>query len=870
VTAVLARLLVRLSARLVPPGFRARWREEWLAELAATSNPSFRRALGAPRDALFARWTMRERGKWPWSGWRVDLRDAWRALARTPLQSLAIVICLTLGTSLTVLMFAVVNTLLGGRLPGIEDQRRLASVSLEVPVTVGAPGRTRTEVRRRGMTLAEWRRAPATIPGFEQFGAEDQWTFPTLVGDEAVSAEGRFVSGGYFATLGTQPVVGRLLAPNDDRPAAVPVAVISHAFWQRQFGGASSAIGSTIAVADHPFQIVGVLPAGMIGLDLGDLDETTSQRAAVWLPLSHAWIRDQTRGIQTTQSALRVVARLTPGVSLEEAEVLTQGFGSGVAEPGTPVRVRLATFQLVSIPDVLDLATFLAFTMGAPIIVLGIACANVAGVQLARAVGRTHELAIRASLGASRMRVARLLVIEVGLLAIVASAIAFWSATHVLRLAGTLLPFPVMADGRVLLFAALVSLVVTLLAGFVPGWRATGFDVQSGLRLGPRVGQSASPALRRVVIVVQIALSVFLLMTAVHLARLVRALPLSLGEPHDDVVTAFVDFYDTDTPADVEWPRRRAILEAVQAMPSVSAAALLSSGELARGSAEFRCSLDRAAETRAVAVTPDYFRVLRLSPRLGRTFGTDGQGVVVNEAFVRAFATDRSALGIPVTIEHRSGALGIRSIIGVVEDSYERAPRGLARPQCYIAMDATAVGGFTIVAQSSSPALLVPAIRRMLYDSTPRPHVQEVATIADILHARWRPFYIIASGLTMAGGAALFLSAMGLFAVMSYAVSQRAREFGVRLALGATAGGLVATLARESLAIVATGTMIGLGLAVPMMRLITGNLLTTLSGTDPVPVSLVCAVLLLTGLFATFVPGWRLARIDPVATLRAD
>jgi len=356
------------------------------------------------------------------------------------------------------------------------------------------------------------------------------------------------------------------------------------------------------------------------------------------------------------------------------------------------------------------------------------------------------------------------------------------------------------------------------------------------------------------------------------------ALPASIGAAREDVVAAAVTFLDTEAPAGTEWQRRRSILEQIEALPGVSSAALLSQSGLLGGSFEFRCGSDTgtspASQASAVAVTPAYFQVLELRTRSGRLFTDDSDGVVVNEAFVKRLPTDVNPLALTVTVEHAaSGISSIRPIVGVVEDSYERAPRGLARPRCYVAMDAASVGGFTIVARSRiEAATLVPVVRRMLYDMHPQPHVSEMATVADILWSHYRPIYLIAAGLTLAGALALFLTAIGLFAVLSYAVSLKTGEFGVRLALGARPGSLVGRVVRESLVLVGAGTAIGLVLAIPMTHLITSELLVTVtpSWRDPVPTAIVCGMLLLTGALASLVPGWRVARVDPVSALRQE
>ena len=801
-------------------------------------------------------------------------------MRKTPLQTVTIVLCLSIGSTLTVVVFGVINAMIGGELPGVRDRGQLVRVEV-----------AGTRDHRVGPLLgADYRVLSSQLPGLSGWGSElGAKPFSVSAGGQGGVEDGAFVSGSYFSVLGTAPALGRLLGPGDDRPDAAPVVVIGHQFWQRRFGGRPDVLGSSIEVTTGTFVIVGVAPPGFTGIFPGDLDRSSSARRAIWLPLSQAPIVGLGVGQQDFTAAPAIIARLGHGVSREDAasqlQILVPRFNAARAESrtqGAVAAVHLRPFHLLFADDDEVGAMLLIFgTLTAvPLIILGIACANVAGVQLARAIGRTHELAVRVSLGASRGRVARLLALETGMLAIVASAFGWLAARELLRLGSGLLPFTPIADVRVFLFALALPVGVTFLAGFLPAWRATGFDVLSGLRLGPRVGRAASPRVRRSVVAAQIALSVALMFAAGALIRGLGGLPSAVGRPHNDVLVAEVRFWDLGFDEARERSARAELVARVRTLVGVDAVALsprslfLTSGSdgTCWAGTESRAGMQAHLGPGTRLVSPNYFDVLRLSIRQGRGYrpGDDRSVVVVNEAFARTLPDPGVVMGSLVSLPRGNGVTDTARIIGVVEDNYERFPGGTPRPRCFPLWDDSRAGGWlTIYVRTSRADELVPVIQGFLRDVDPRLAAQEMGTVAALTGEHYEVLYGVTSGLTIASAVALGLAAIGLFGVLSYGAAERTHEFGVRLALGARPSDLARIVFRESATVVMAGATIGAVLAAPVSWLVSQGL-TTGRLVDPVLVAVAVSVLGIISLAAATGPIRRVSRITPVGALRAD
>ena len=813
----------------------------------------------------------------PLAGWRADLRDGWRAIRRTPLQAVTMIVSLAIGSTLTVLMFGVVNAMITGAMPGVRDQGRLVRLGVQVPRFRGP----------RSPTMEEFRLLPASVGGLQGVAGELSWRFSTSVNGRALALQGRFVSGNYFSVLGTDAAVGRLILPSDDAPDAAPIVVIGHQLWQRSFGGDPNAIGSTIHVGPGAYEVIGVLPPRFVGIDVGDFGEISDDRGEIWLPMREMWSYPDygaaiVRGRQAGTGYVvgpRMIGRLAAGLSRREAETQAQHILPALAGAGhEAAAVRLTPFTLLPSSDPYRKTMFIGVLMSVPFIVLGIACANVAGIQVARAAGRTHEISIRMSLGASRYRVARLIAIETAVMAFLAGGLGWVVATQALRFAGSVLPFPVRPDGRVLLFATVLPLLTSLVAGFAPAWRATGINVLSGLRLAPRIGASGHTRLRRVVVVGQVALSVLLLVVAVTLGRSIVSLGTAVGPLHEDVFVAALRFGDLAFDAGRSREVRTRLTDSIAALPGVTSIALSGSAEPFRGFTG-HCGANAAANDEvanripSLPVTPSFFSTVGLSLRRGRTFDVeDREGVViVNEAFLARLPDSTEALGSTIRLNGPPGsAPQLAHIIGVVGDGYERLPRGVASPRCYVPLDSTSAGDFSIFVRSPFASTLEPQVQRLLGRMDSRLAPREAGAVAGLIRGRYRPLYWITQALAAVSLIALVLSAVGLFALMSYSVSQRTNEFGIRIALGAHPRKIALGVLRNALALTAVGTGIGIAASIPISLILSDAVLRTISWRDPGPTAAVAAVLLVVAALATLYPTSRAWRINPVEALRAD
>lgn len=805
-----------------------------------------------------------------------DLRDAWRAIRRTPLQTATMIVSLAIGSTLTVLMFGVVNAMIGGAMPGMRDQSRLVRLGVTVPGFRGP----------RSPTMEEFRLMPSTVGGLQGVGSELSWRFSARINDRAVALQGRFVSGSYFSVLGTDAVAGRLIQPSDDAPGAAPVAVIGHQLWQRGFGGDATAIGTTIQIGTSTYELIGVLPPRFVGIDVGDFGETSDDRGQIWLPMREMWTYpDYRAGFVRRTSGLgyvvgpRMIGRLAAGLNQREAEAKAQDILPSLAAAGhEAIGVRLRPYTLLPSSDPYQTTAFIGVLMSVPFIVLGIACANVAGIQLARAATRTHEISIRMSLGASRYRVARLIAVETGIIAFLAGGLGWLVATQALRFAGDVLPFPVIPDWRVLMFATVLPLVTSLTAGFAPAWRATGVNVLSGLRLAPRIAAAGHARLRRAVVIAQVALSVLLLVVATTLGRSILSLDAAVGPLQEDVLVAAMRVGDLGFDASQSRAVRTSLADSIAALPGVTAVAVSGAAEPFTGGTGAcwanPAATDLMSSQVALAVTPTYFSTLGLAVRRGRAFiDSDRDGVVVvNTAFLARLPHATEALGSPVRLSGSPGSgAQLAQIIGVIDDGYERMPGGQSRPRCYVPLHPTASGDyFSIYARSPVAATLEPHVQRILGRLDPRLAPREIGTLAALIRTRYNWLYMIAEALAAVSLIALVLSAVGLFALMSYSVSQRTSEFGIRIALGAHPRRIALGVLRQSLGLTLTGTIIGVAAALPIAAILADGVLSTISWHDPVAPVAVAAILLVVSILATLWPTSRAWRIDPIEALRMD
>jgi putative ABC transport system permease protein len=794
------------------------------------------------------------------SGWRTDVRDAARALRRTPLQTASIFLCLLLGTTMTVVMFTVVNTLFAGDLPGIEDRGRL------MRLTAIRASRTGSGSERGGVTIGRYQALPASLPGVEAiaFQLSSSATSASVHG-VPLRVRTLLVNGDYFGALRTPPAVGRLLQPGDDRPGSPPVIVLGFDMWRRVFGSAPDAVGKTIGMGPHQFTIIGVAPKGFGGIGSVSpekLGQGAVDAADLWMSRAHAiWGKDAVVLNCADCAGGQVVFRLNEGVSPVDVERDLSGYA-------------LEPFRLTQAgADAAELVGGVALLMAVPFLVLAIACTNVAGVQLSRALRRTPELATRVALGATRGQLTRLISLETALLAFAAGLASWFVTVQALRWTEGLLPVAITADGRVFAFALLMPLIVTFAAGLLPSWRATGFRVLDGLQQGAGAGSSIRVTrLRHIVLSAQIALSVALLGTALHLARGVAAAPAAVAPPQADVLVATVRMWDVGI-AGPDRARIRPDLERrLRALPGITAVGL--------GDSLFsQTNWGSGANGMARAVTRGWFDAIGHRVIAGRLPDAAESGVVViNATLAEHHGGAQAAVGTRVKAVLYTGSADKpmhetdATVIGVIEDGYERAAWGHRVSIGYLPVRAgdLSEGLGTFFVKGPGAAAAERPLREMLARVHPQLAPYEAGTIEALVHRNFRGAHLSVNALAVMSAAALLLAAVGLFGAISQSAAARVREFGVRLALGARPVDIGRLVLRETAWVSGIGLGVGLVLSTLAATGIQSAMLETTTPADPVPPGIVITVVMVIAVMAALTPARRVMAIDPVKTLRAD
>ena len=672
---------------------------------------------------------------------------------------------------------------------------------------------------------------------------------------------------------------------------AAPVAVISHGYWQRRFGGSVDVIGRRLVVNGNAVTVIGVGPRDFVGVWLElpvDLWVPLAMQSPLhysqsfsadgadlgrpWLPQSRVWWLHAVARVPPGQMAT-VVGRFTAGLSVEGPEGQ-----SPVLEPFARGFSRFR--QQFSTP-------LIALLVMAALVLL-VACANVANVLLARAVGRRREMAVRMALGAGRGRLLHQLLIESALLVAMAGAVAVlfasWAGDVLVRVATSttegVLPFTAPIDWRVLAFAAGVALVTVTLVGVWPAWRATRLDVVGALKAGARtsLGGSINPA--RVLVVVQVALSLVLVTaTGLFVRSFQRLLDVDLGVTRERLLSVGIDPSLSGTPVE-EFPELyRRVLESVRGVAGVSSASLAMCGLQASCATEDGFSVDgyqpRQDESVAFnvnAVTPGYFATVGMSLIAGRALteqdlSNTPKVAVVNKTLATTyFGHWQQALGRRFGLTTRD-----IEIVGIVEDARAlNRIKETARPSVFVPIAQRPVVPRGLEVRTSvDPASAIPAVRRALAGVAPDLPIESIVTMEERVRRGFgqeRLVVVLTSGF---GALALGLAGLGLFGVMSYAVARRTPEFGLRLALGASESQVLWSVVRDALRLVVCGVVLGL----PAVWF-GGQLLSTLvfgvSPHDPATLALAIVVLAGVGTACSFVPARRAARVQPVVALNQD
>ncbi len=804
------------------------------------------------------------------SDFRQDVVYALRKLRAAPLFTLTAVITLALGIGATTAIFSVVNGVLLQPLPFAQQER-----IMRIRFTQRGGGDASTPP-----DLADFRTNSKT---FEGFAIYDAYT-ANLVRDGAdpERVPGYRVSANWFSLFRVKPLHGRFFVPGEDTEAAAPVVVLSEPLWRRDFAGNPNIVGTQVRINAQLVTVVGVAPA-KLGYPM---------TAELWVPqrFSARQLSDAGRGARWLALIGRVKDDVPISVAAQEVDRIER-----MMETRFPEELRDRRAEAVELRAFIvgDMRKPLLVMMGAVVLVLLIACANVANLMLVRATSRESEMAIRAALGAGRSRLIRQLVTESVILSLVGAAagtlLARWGMTAMLGMAPDLPRVKTVGiDAFTLAVTAGVSVCVGLLFGVLPALQSGAVDVATALRAGTRGTRSRreTNAMKRFIVATEVALAVTLLTGAGLLIRSFRELmAVDPGFKPDHVITMKVLLpertYDSVTKVRAFGEQ---LVERMRAVPGVSVAAYASAVPLdgssfwltftVRGRAPVRESDQPDAGIRTVS--PGYFDALGIPLLRGRAISVDDRAgapraVVVNAAFVKKYMANEEPLGqyleLGWTID------GVRqggTIVGIVGDTREDAVEDKTAPAVYLPAVQTPVEGITMIARTSiDPATVTHALRdvvKQLDSSLPVYGIQTMSERIAVSVSRQR-FYATLLGIFAT--IALVLAAVGLYGVIAYAVSQRTHELGVRVALGATGDRITRMVVGEGLAVTAIGAVVGLIASIAASRVL-ASLLFNVKAADPITFGSVVVVLALVAAIASWLPARRAARVDPLIAMRGD
>jgi predicted permease len=821
--------------------------------------------------------------------WR-DLRYAARTLRKSPAFTAVVVLTLTMGIGANTAIFSAVNAIMLRALP-LERPEELVSLTAMYPD--GREPFSYAAYRTLAADGAHLVDAVAASPARREAIAFDG-------PPEAVDL--KWVSGNYFTTLGVTASIGRPLLVSDDRhPPGVAVAVISDAFWTRRFGRDPAVVGRTIGLKGTPFVVVGVGPRGFAS-------ETPGESVDVWMPLSAQPNAPQWLWVGHSTTWLSVLARRRPGVDLAQARLglepvyeriradVAGGAGAEFRRSVLRSRLEVATASR-GISRVRDnLATPLMILMGIVGLVLLAACANVANLMLSRAVVRRREMAMCLALGASRSRLIGQGMLEALLLAglggIGGFLVAIWGTSVLSSLLSGVLPvvLDIGPDGRVLLFAGLISCGTAVLFGLLPTLAASGLDPLGVLRSGGAGGRGASRIpFGRTLVVTQIAVSLVLLVAAGSFVRSLMSLrDVDLGFDPGHVVLLRVSPPADPRPVPPETRRQlyRELLDRAARVPGVAGASATFSGLLSSDTWRNVIAIEGITPPdglilRSVvnAVTPTYFDVLRIGLLRGRGFTDDDREeaarvVIVNDAFARRHFGGVDPIGRRVGLCRSEPCVlattTMMEIVGVVADARHADLRAPAAPIMYVPFAQTEQSLREVQIRTAGDASLVAsALYRTLANVDPRLTVVGMTTARERVDASLATEDMVAKVSSAFGLLALALAAVGLCGLIAYMTTQRTQEIGIRMALGAGRRDVRRLVLGNTVRLVAVGAGLGIPAALALSRLLS-DVLYQVEPYDPVVMSLSLAVLACVALVAGYLPARRAARVDPMKALRVE
>ncbi|HLG58824.1 MAG TPA: ABC transporter permease [Vicinamibacterales bacterium] len=803
---------------------------------------------------------------------RDDVKFAVRQLRRAPGFTLVAAITLALGIGANSAMFALADATLLRPLP-FRDSERL--------VLVLERGAQQLRSNIAPLNMRDWAAQNRTFEAMEAAFVSPGDGGPTLITNNGIpeTVIGQQVTPGFFDLLGVRPIAGRTFLA-DDETSNANVVVLSEGFWRTRFGGDLTIVGRDINLDGRPATVVGIVPAAF----------HFQRTAGLWrlLPIGDALSGRRLR------FNLQVIGRLKPGVTIEAARAdltpLADALATQYGDRRVGRYITVTPLRDALIGGELRLTSMLF--LGVVGFVLLMCCANVANLLLARATARARELALRSALGAGRRRIVVQLLTESLVLAAIGGALGVGIGAAILAVAPSMIPPDLLPgaitlafDGRVMAFCAATTLLVGVLFGLVPAWQATGISLVQTLTSDTRTSTGRGGAFRQLLVAAEVAAAVLLLCGAGLLLRTLltlEGLPRGYGADADSVLTMDVTLDEAKYRTPDSFSRfHNAVEDEVLALPGVRSAAWattlpLGNAQIGRNAFQIVGDPPAPPDDRPMAdyqiVSPTYFETLRLPIVAGRGFSDRDtaqsvQVCIVNEAFVRRHLGGRNPIGIRLTLS----ANVVREVVGVARQVKGDVDERQDLAQVYVPNAQLPYReGFLVVSPIDGRAdALAPAVRAAFARVDKEQPIRRMVTLADVAREATARYRFRAVMVVTFAGLALVLAMVGVFGVLAYSVQQRSREFGVRIALGATTTNVLGLVLGGAARVIGIGAVIGLMAAAALGQSIS-TFLFGVQPIDPVTFASVAAVLALTAAVATAAPAWRAARVDPVVAFRND
>jgi putative ABC transport system permease protein len=833
---------------------------------------------------------------WLESGWQ-DLRYGARLLRLNPGFFTVATLSLALGIGANTAIFQLLDSVRLRLLP-VAHPEQLAE--LEIAKDEHCCSGNFSD-RRPNFTYPQWEQIRDHQQAFSRIFAWGDTRFNLAAGGEARYAEGLWVSGDYFRTLGVQPLAGRMITNEDDHPGCgSPGAVISYPFWQREFAGDVGAIGKTISLDGHPVEIIGIAPPGFFGVEVGKSFDVAVPVCA------EPWINgENSHTAKRNHWWLAIIGRLKPGTTVTGAAAQSRTISPAVFESTVPPNYRpdaakyYTQYKLTANPAGSGVSSLrrtyeepLLLLLGIAGLALLIACANLANLMLARASTREREMAIRLAIGADRGRLIRQLLAESLLLAVAGALAGAVLASFLSRYLVSFLTtkdsplfVELGADWRVFGFMAGLAILTCILFGLTPALRASRAVPASAMRASGRglTADRGKFGLRRMLVISQVALSLVLLVGALLFVRSLRNLStLDAGFREDGLLITWLDISRINFPTARRAGLYRELLNRLRAVPGVEATATASvvqiSGNGWNDSIEM---LGQRAQERMVPwfdrVSPGYFRTMGTSFLSGRDFDdrdtpSAPEVAIVNQEFSRKFMGSGNPIGRSFRMLVGPGEpQHVYQIVGLVKNSKYQSLREDFKPIVFVAESQNKEPGLglTFMVRSALPlGSLMTAVKKTVLDENSEISLQFQVFTTQVEESLMRE-RLMATLSGFFGFLAVALATVGLYGVISYMVARRRNEIGIRIALGANRGNVLSLVLREAGVLLAAGLVIGIGLALAVGRA-ASSMLFGLKPSDPVTIGVSVAGLAVVAIAASLLPAMRAARVEPMVALREE